>query len=237
MKYLFDNLPSEITVQGSFSPDCSLVMSKNAIKALSQNKLKISIYKRGNQSTISNLQLDIASSQGNITIFVGNSNAEVKFGENSFGNYNLRLWRNCKVLIGDNTSANGIMIICADSDFITGSDCMFSSGILIQSADQHGLVDLKTGEIFNHKNRQIILGDHVWLGRNSTLMPDVNVGNGSIVGTGAIVTSDIPEKAIAVGVPARIVRTDVTWSRSPDNLDVMAQEYVKSYSLQNAISG
>jgi acetyltransferase-like isoleucine patch superfamily enzyme len=237
MKYSFDNLPSEIIVQGSFGQDCSLVMSKNAIKALSQKKLKISICKRGNNPIINDLQLDIASCRGNIKIFVGNSNAEVKFGENSSGNYDLRLWRGCKVIIGNNTTANGMIIVCADSDFITGSDCMFSSGILIQSADQHGLVDLRTGEIFNNKNRQIVLGDHVWLGRNSTLMPDVNVGNGSIVGTGAIVTSDVPEKAIAVGVPARIVRTDVTWSRFPQDLDPISQEYVESFSWQNASVG
>ncbi len=231
VKYSFDKLPPEIAVQGNFDEDCRVTISEDAIEALLQGRLKLSIHQRGNKPIINNFQLEVGSSHGKIQVFVSNDNAEVKFGENSSGTYDLRLWRRSKVVIGRNTTANGITIICAQSDFITGSDCMFSNGILIQSADQHGLVDLKTGGIFNNRHRKVTIGDHVWLGRHSTLMPDVNVGKGSVIGTGAIVTSNVPEKVIAVGVPARVVRTDVTWSRSPNNLDAMSQEYVKSFSL------
>lgn len=230
MNYSFDKLPSEITVKGSFNNSCRLEITEGANKSLLQGKLKVSIYKCGQKPSINNFKINIGASHGNIKIYVGSDQAEVKFGDNSSGTYNLRLWRRSKIVIGDNTTANSIRIICFRSDFITGSDCMFSDGILIQSADQHGLVDLNTGEIFNYKYSQVILGDHVWLGRNCTLMPNVNVGKGAIVGTGAIVTSNIPDTSIAVGIPARVVRKDVTWTRASNTLDAMSQEFVESFS-------
>ena len=50
------------------------------------------------------------------------------------------------------------------------------------------------------------IGDDVWIGRRVIIMPGVTIGNGCIIGAGAIVTNDIPAYSVAVGVPARVVR-------------------------------
>lgn len=233
MKYLFSKLPSNIPIKGNFNDDCILDISEQAIESLSKGTLKLLIYQCGSKEIINNFQLDIAASDGNIRVFIGNDNSKVQFQENSSGTYEVKLWRTSNVVIGENTTSHGIRIVCAQSDFITGSDCMFSDGILVQSSDQHGLVDLKTGKIFNNKHRHVTLGNHVWLGRHCTLMPDVHIGDGSIIGTGAIVTSDIPEKSVAVGVPAKVIRQEVTWSRSPISLDEISKSYVSSFKQQN----
>lgn len=52
----------------------------------------------------------------------------------------------------------------------------------------------------------IIVDDDVWLGFGVIVLDGVRIGKGAIVGAGAVVTNDIPEGAIAVGVPARIVK-------------------------------
>ncbi|HOY86671.1 MAG TPA: CatB-related O-acetyltransferase [Methylotenera sp.] len=52
----------------------------------------------------------------------------------------------------------------------------------------------------------VVLGNDVWIGANSLLMSGVSVGDGAVIGAGAIVTKDIPPYAIAVGSPARVFR-------------------------------
>lgn len=52
----------------------------------------------------------------------------------------------------------------------------------------------------------ILVEDDVWIGYNATVLDGVRIGRGAVIGAGAVVTHDIPEDAIAVGVPARVVR-------------------------------
>ena len=141
------------------------------------------------------------------------------FGNASRGDYTLRMNGNSKIVIGNKTTSNGCTIFTHDSGFECGEDCMFSSDILIQASDQHGIVDLSTGAIINDAYTDVILGDHVWLGRRSTVVANTRFGNGVIVGTAAVVTNDTPEHVAVVGSPARIVKTNVTWTREKNSLD------------------
>jgi len=50
------------------------------------------------------------------------------------------------------------------------------------------------------------IGDDVWIGASAAILPGVTIGTGSVISAGAVVTSDIPEYAIAVGVPAKVKR-------------------------------
>ena len=53
----------------------------------------------------------------------------------------------------------------------------------------------------------ISIGDDVWLGFGVIVLDGVRIGKGAVIGAGAVVTRDIPDGAIAFGVPARVVRT------------------------------
>jgi maltose O-acetyltransferase len=74
--------------------------------------------------------------------------------------------------------------------------------------DSHTHVDLSTPMILQPMTakKNPTIGDDVWLGRNVIVMPGVNIGSGSIIGAGAVVTKDIPMNCIAVGVPAKVIR-------------------------------
>jgi acetyltransferase-like isoleucine patch superfamily enzyme len=63
----------------------------------------------------------------------------------------------------------------------------------------------------------IIIDDHAWLGIGVIVLSGVRIGKGAVIGAGAVVTSDIPDGAIAVGSPARVVkmRSDVVGAETP----------------------
>jgi acetyltransferase-like isoleucine patch superfamily enzyme len=52
----------------------------------------------------------------------------------------------------------------------------------------------------------VTLGDNVWLGAGVKVLDGVTVGADCIIGTGAVVSSDIPERSVAAGIPARVIR-------------------------------
>ncbi len=59
----------------------------------------------------------------------------------------------------------------------------------------------------NTYSKPVRIGDEVWIGGGAILLPGVTIGKGSVVGAGAVVTKDIPPYSVAVGNPARVLRT------------------------------
>lgn len=55
--------------------------------------------------------------------------------------------------------------------------------------------------------RPITIGDNVWIGGGAIVCPGVTIGDNAVIGAGAVVTKDVPANAVAVGNPARPVRT------------------------------
>lgn len=65
--------------------------------------------------------------------------------------------------------------------------------------------------------KRITIGNDVWLGRNVVIVNYSNIGNGVIAGAGAIITKDVPDYAVVVGVPARIIR----YRFKPEQIDAL----------------
>jgi Acetyltransferase (isoleucine patch superfamily) len=88
-----------------------------------------------------------------------------------------------------------------------GNNCLISWNVNILDGDGHNLM------YENKKNyaKAIIIEDNVWIGNNVTVLKGVHIGAGSIIGAGSVVTSSIPNRCLAVGNPARIIKTDVSW--------------------------
>lgn len=56
------------------------------------------------------------------------------------------------------------------------------------------------------ESKRVIVENDVFIGANVTVLDGVKIGNGAIIGAGAVVTKDIPPYAIAVGVPAKVIK-------------------------------
>lgn len=92
------------------------------------------------------------------------------------------------------------------SDIIIGRNVEIAAGCAFYSYD-HGFAgsELIMKQPLNSKGA-ISVGDGVWLGHAVTILAGVHIGDGAVIGAGAVVTRHIPSNAIAVGVPARIIK-------------------------------
>lgn len=72
------------------------------------------------------------------------------------------------------------------------------------TAKQNGLTLSKENKV--EESKQTVIGNDVFIGANVTVLDGVTIGNGAVIGAGAVVAKDIPPYAIAVGVPASVVK-------------------------------
>lgn len=55
-------------------------------------------------------------------------------------------------------------------------------------------------------DKEVVIGDNVWIGDNVTVLPNVHIGKGCVIGANSVVTKDIPDNCIAVGIPAKVIK-------------------------------
>lgn len=151
--------------------------------------------------------------RGRIQIWHGPGSADIHIATAGPVNLDIRTWRVASLHIAEGTTVNQARIVCDHSDVTVGRDGLWSDEILIQSNDQHGIIDLNDGTLLNGHRRRIHIGEHVWIGRRATILPDLNIGSGSIIAANAVLASNTPPQTLFGGVPAKIIRDKVTWSR------------------------
>lgn len=173
-----------------------------------------------------------ADFKGHLKFLLGSGTGRVDINGAGPINISVRMWRTSSLKIGAGTTITDARFVCDDADVIVGEDGLWSDQILVQSNDQHGIVDLETGEVINAGRRQTVIGDHVWIGRQATLMPDVDVGNGSILATGAVLTSNMDSNSIFAGVPARKIRNGVSWSRNPGGFSQSERDFFQGQNKE-----
>jgi acetyltransferase-like isoleucine patch superfamily enzyme len=75
-------------------------------------------------------------------------------------------------------------------------------------ASNHNFDDVsKSFREQGHKKGVIRIKNNVWLGAGVMVLPDVSIGNNVVVGAGSVITKDIPDNSLAVGSPAKVIRT------------------------------
>jgi acetyltransferase-like isoleucine patch superfamily enzyme len=107
-----------------------------------------------------------------------------------------------KTYIGENNN------IRASGGRITiGESCLIFQNVIIVKTNH----DIKLGQLIQEQgstadNNFIVIGDDVWIGASSVILPGITIGKGSVVAAGSIVTKDVKENAIVAGNPARFFK-------------------------------
>lgn len=173
-------------------------------------------------------QISIASvSYGHIKGFCRDTSV-IEIGECRQITASLCAWNDGEIRIGDKTSINGAQVFAQASKIRIGKDCMLSDGITIMGSDQHVLVELETMSAINLDKRDVTIEDHVWVGRGSTILPGITIGHGAVIGAGSVVTRSVPPQSAVAGNPARLIRSNISWSRDSSRVGGDLGEYLAS---------
>jgi maltose O-acetyltransferase len=115
-----------------------------------------------------------------------------------------------KCVFGKNIHFKGMAMLnfnCTllDSNIITiGDRTLIGPGCHIICTNHAIDAEERLKGLFN--NRPITIGDRVWIGGNTTILPGVTIGDETVIGAGSVVTEDIPSGVVAVGNPCRVLR-------------------------------
>ncbi|MBD3646029.1 MAG: acyltransferase [Pseudomonadales bacterium] len=90
------------------------------------------------------------------------------------------------------------------SKIVIEDNCMLAAGSYVTDADWHDIYD-RTRIV--GATAPVTLKENVWLGDGATVCKGVTIGRNSVIGAGAVVVNDIPDNAIAVGNPAKVVKS------------------------------
>lgn len=110
---------------------------------------------------------------------------------------------NATLEIGAHSYINYGTSISAYQDVKLGRYCRIGTYCNISDNDFHGIEDRMTVP----PSSPVVLEDNVWLGAKVIVLKGVTIGHDSVIGAGSVVTKDIPPRSIAVGMPARVIRT------------------------------
>ena len=108
----------------------------------------------------------------------------IEVGKNFFANYNCTIIDVAKVKIGDN--------------------CQFATNVSIYTAG-HPIHPESRNTMYEY-GIEVTIGDNVWIGGNTVIVPGVHIGSNTVIGAGSVVTKDIPDWVVAAGNPCKVIR-------------------------------
>jgi maltose O-acetyltransferase len=110
-----------------------------------------------------------------------------------------------QIAIGAGTFVNYGCVMLDVVSIRIGAACQIATNVQLLAAT-HPVEPEPRREGWEY-GRPIAIGDNVWLGGGAIVCPGVTIGNDTVVGAGAVVTRDLPAGVVAVGNPARVLRT------------------------------
>lgn len=117
-------------------------------------------------------------------------------------NFRCEFGRN--INIGDYFYANYDCVILDGAKVTIGNRVLFAPKVGLYTSNH--LIDATERELGGCIAKPIIIGDRCWLGANVSVLPGVNIGEGTIIGAGSVVTRDIPSGVVAAGNPCKVLR-------------------------------
>lgn len=127
---------------------------------------------------------------------------------------NFKIFSGAKIFINQNATLvlgsgyiNSHFSLHCFSRIEIGEDVAIADNVTIRDSDNHIVTSRPDYEI----TKPVFIGNRVWIGMNATILKGVRIGDGAIVAAGAVVTRDVPSGCLAAGVPAVVIKENVTW--------------------------
>lgn len=135
----------------------------------------------------------------------------IEVGESFFANYNCTIIDVAKVKIGNNCQ-------------LAPNVSIYTAGHPVHPDSRNSLYEYGIG---------VTIGDNVWIGGNTVILPGVHIGSNTVIGAGSVVTKDIPDWVIAAGNPCRVIRKitedDRKYYYKDREFDEEAWEHIQNY--------
>lgn len=128
-----------------------------------------------------------------------------KTGENVYVEAPFRCDYGYNIEVGENFYANYNLVILDVGRVKIGKNAQFAPNVAIYTAGHPVHPDSRNSGY--EYGIDITIGDNVWLGGNTVIMPGVHIGNNAVIGAGSVVTKDIPDDVVAAGNPCRVLRS------------------------------
>lgn len=127
-------------------------------------------------------------------------------GDNSYIEIPVHSSNGCSnVFVGNNVYCNSNVTFLDDAPIYIGDKCNIACNVVFATS-YHSInpIDRMNGK--PAESKEIHIGDNVWIGANSAILPGITIGDNSVIGAGSIVTKDIPENVVAYGNPCKVIR-------------------------------
>lgn len=128
---------------------------------------------------------------------------KMKIGKRSSVSSSARFFHAENIEIGERTNINRQCMLWAGKNarILLGNDCLTGPGVKI-IASKYQVKGKEIIRTYPQFEKDIVIGNDVWLGANVVILPGVRIGNGAMIGAGAVVTKDVAEYDVVTGVPA-----------------------------------
>lgn len=113
-------------------------------------------------------------------------------------------WGGKHVHFGSHVYANFCLSLVDDSHIYVGDHVMFAPRVTVAAGTHPIHPGLRSKQA--QYNMPVHIGNNVWIGANSVILPGVSIGDNSVIGAGSVVTKDIPANVVAVGNPCKVLR-------------------------------
>jgi carbonic anhydrase/acetyltransferase-like protein (isoleucine patch superfamily) len=114
------------------------------------------------------------------------------------------------LLIGSNFVLSAESSIISFKRVVIGKDCLISWDNLIIDTDFHKIVDLEEKHL--NQDREIVIGNHVWISARCTILKGAVIPNGSVIAANSLVAGELKDElSLYAGIPAVLKRTGIKW--------------------------
>ena len=113
-------------------------------------------------------------------------------------------WGGRNVHFGNGVYANFNLTLVDDGHIYVGDKVMFAPNVTVATAN-HPIEPSLRAKGYQY-NKDVHIGENVWIGAGTVIVPGVHIGKNSVIGAASVVTKDIPENVVAVGNPCRVIR-------------------------------